>query len=625
MDSFTNSFTSLLKEIPAGSALGEWIRYFTDIRKNAPAEFDKDYLPIIQEEEKSRTNTHPFLSVITRTQGRRPEMLRETFLSLAGQINEDFEVVLVAHKPGKQIEMIKDIISELEPSLRAKIRLFELNYGTRTTPLNFGFAHARGEYAAILDDDDIVLDHWVDEFHKAAEKNSGKILHAYTFSQKWMTVATDENKAAVRAVSAPETIYCTDFDLLTEIRTNYCPPVGLAFPLFYFRKLGVIFDEKMTTTEDWDYLMRVAFLSGVYDIKEPTSIYRLWTNAENSQTVHSQKEWAKNYAVIQDKIMNMPVLIPGGNRKALSHESMMAIDSGARDKRFPVLNTGILYIDSGEGFSENEIVYANIFTNGILFDVDFDCTTLKEQHISKVRFDPSEEGMIGLMDVVAVIKYKNKVPEFVTLEGSKHNGYGTDERVYFLEKDPWIVWETDTEEELESVRIIGKIMTEVTGDVVREICRTNANESLQLFYSSKTGDFSEDRSLKKIVSEGPFCEEFDLPASGKSVYLRLDPGENALRWIRNLKISYCDNGGNWNSLDNETLQTNGIQYKDEVFFTDSDPQILWQVTNANSVRIQGILTSIQPEQQAVLESWKKDQASVDNRTNSKNKARRRLF
>ena len=86
--------------------------------------------------------------------------------------------------------------------------------------------------------------------------------------------------------------------------------MGLAFPSAIFQELGVIFDESLSTTEDWDYLQRVAMLAGVSDIRKVTGIYRWWDNAESSKTMHSKKEWDDNYDQIQRKMRSCITIFP---------------------------------------------------------------------------------------------------------------------------------------------------------------------------------------------------------------------------------------------------------------------------------------------------------------------------
>lgn len=309
-------FSVNLEHLPPDTLLGQYIKYINGLVEIKDEKYLNDYLPVIEREQEKNAGKKPFLSVVTRTQGKRPEMLRETLLSLSAQTEEDFEVILIGHKLNEtQRALVSQILSDMPQKLQDKIRFIELNYGNRTTPLNLGFSYAHGEYISILDDDDVVFDNWVEKFREAANKMPGRVLHAYTIAQRWQVVETDCGLLGLRASGEPSNTYCKDFEMIKQIELNVCPPVGLAFPAFAFQKMGIIFDETLDTTEDWDFLMRTAFIFGVTNIREPTCMYRLWTNAENSQTVHNQDIWQKNYAIIQEKIKSMPVILPAGEIK----------------------------------------------------------------------------------------------------------------------------------------------------------------------------------------------------------------------------------------------------------------------------------------------------------------------
>ena len=302
-----------------GAGVGDFIRWLEHLLAEPEPRFTENYRPIV-EAENAREGARPFLSVVTRTQGRRPDMLREMLLTLGAQTDEDFELLLIGHRlDGEGREELSRCLAELPRSLRARTRLFELDGGNRTAPLNLGFAHARGAYAAVLDDDDLVFDDWVERFHEAVGRAPGRILHACVATQKW-ELLPGQGGAAPRAAASPGSECCTEFHFARQLGVNLCPLLGLAFPTVYFQKWGLIFDESLSTTEDWDYLMRLAPLAGVADIPHITGLYRLWLNAANSQTAHPRREWEANYETIQRKFFLLPMLFPAGSEKLLRVE-----------------------------------------------------------------------------------------------------------------------------------------------------------------------------------------------------------------------------------------------------------------------------------------------------------------
>lgn len=254
-------------------------------------------------------NAKFFASIIIRTQGKREVGLREALLCLSAQTCRDFEVLIMLHKVNsEQAKVVKDIVDSQEPWLYKRIRCIEVSHGNRTTPLNYGLAHARSEYVMILDDDDIVFDNWVETFKDAADKSPGKVIHGYIFSQDWSAVKY-MGSAGLRAEHAPEPRYCVDYVTRLQVTTNRCPPLSLAFPISAFEKMGLIFDESLNTQEDWDYLMRVSILTGVFNVQEAVGIYRNWINLENSHTVHAEGLWESDYRTIINRLLEYKYII----------------------------------------------------------------------------------------------------------------------------------------------------------------------------------------------------------------------------------------------------------------------------------------------------------------------------
>ena len=226
------------------------------------------------------------MSVLIRTQGKRRETLKETLLSLYAQTNQDFEIILLAHKVEKEcIREIEEVLALQPAKFREKIRLIRVSYGERGAPLNAGWAYARGRYVSILDDDDVVFAHWIEEFSALANTNMGRILHAYSVTQLWSRMSNACSSQILRACGAPKPFYCSNFSWLSQLQSNSCPTLSLAFPSYLFQEYGFRFDEMLTTVEDYDFLQRTAHIAGVVDAPVITSIYRKWENVENSSTL----------------------------------------------------------------------------------------------------------------------------------------------------------------------------------------------------------------------------------------------------------------------------------------------------------------------------------------------------
>ncbi|WP_127531983.1 methyltransferase domain-containing protein [Paenibacillus kobensis] len=267
----------------------------------------------------NHSKQRPFLSIITRTVGDRPQELKEVLLCLTGQECTDFEVLVVGHKLSvdKQL-VVEGIINDLPDWMRSKVRLIRVDRGNRSTPLNVGFQQAEGQYISILDDDDIVFSNWVDEFKKLSVTNYGKILKSVSVRQEYETVETSYGNKTSRAVSGFLNDYPAEFDYITMLHHNQCPGLCLAFPRSLFHDFGLRFDESINTIEDWDFIVRSAFICGVASTPVVTNIYRWWIKGTSSQSLHNQQEWEDNYRYVQNKFNSQFFIMPPGNVKRLS-------------------------------------------------------------------------------------------------------------------------------------------------------------------------------------------------------------------------------------------------------------------------------------------------------------------
>ncbi|WP_186033704.1 glycosyltransferase [Burkholderia gladioli] len=260
-----------------------------------------------------------FLSVVTRTQGKRLGNLRDALLCLTAQTCQDFEVIVVAHKvEATAYAAVQRIVEDLPESMRNRARVIACDHGGRTTPLNDGFAAAKGQYVAILDDDELIFAHWVETFKQMAERASGCVLRTTAAEQDIVsTEIRPDGALGYRTISAITTPYPSHFDFFDHLSQSYSPPVSLAFPRAAFQDLGIRFDETLDTAEDWDFEMRTAFVCGVESSAEITGIYRKWRSGESSFSIHSPQEWQRDYEKIIAKHNEQYHIFPPGTVKLI--------------------------------------------------------------------------------------------------------------------------------------------------------------------------------------------------------------------------------------------------------------------------------------------------------------------
>lgn len=403
----------------------------------------------------------PFLTVVLRTQGTRSLGLREALLSLRAQTNNNFEVIVVAHKAsvdGKNT--IKSIISSQPKSFQDRIRYIELDEGTRTSPINLGCANARGEYVSMYDDDDILFENWVDVYYESAKSNRGKVLHAYALAQKWK-----ETSNGYVAISAPTMDYCTDFNALSQLVVNKCPLMGMAFPTYLFRDMGFAFNENLDVTEDWEFMMRVTPITGVADIKVATSIYRFWINAESSYTIHGNDVWAETYSKIHKQMDERLLLVPAGSVKSITYLI------NAEYKRthgtptgFPKL-MGILFYSGEEKFTDEKIIRTDNQYQSPNFKMEFSLPQ-EAENARYFRVDPCEYGGLMIFNLKITMETKNGKKISVNVKECYGNGMWFDTGLYFLHYDPQIIWESDGVEGVVKIIVEGETTMDIPEDAI---------------------------------------------------------------------------------------------------------------------------------------------------------------
>lgn len=255
----------------------------------------------------------PFLSVVIRTTGTRPDTLTDVLCCLGAQTTLDFEVVLVAHEV-ESTQPIQQLVDQFEGNIAHRVRIVTCTGGTRARPANAGLDAARGDYVVFLDDDDLVTANWVENIRTGAAAHPGMVVRWFAAEQRreWL----EPGKRARHAAVGPLTpVYATDFDFLRHLRQNETPFHCFAFPRV-LTKLGMRFNENLTVCEDWDFLVRAASVCGVRDTAEMTAIYNKWAT-KSSANVVSPDEWLAMRTLIHVGLDTHPILLPPGTVRAV--------------------------------------------------------------------------------------------------------------------------------------------------------------------------------------------------------------------------------------------------------------------------------------------------------------------
>jgi hypothetical protein len=87
--------------------------------------------------------------------------------------------------------------------------------------------------------------------------------------------------------------------------------MSLAFPRSIADSHNLRFDESLSTTEDWEFLLASANILVVHNSEEFTCIYRRWTNVKDSSSI-PEFEWRANHATILQRLNRKTIKLQPG-------------------------------------------------------------------------------------------------------------------------------------------------------------------------------------------------------------------------------------------------------------------------------------------------------------------------
>jgi len=248
--------------------------------------------------------------------------LEDNLTSLAAQTNRDIEVIVCCHDTADEgFAEVAEVMGRLPRWLVDRSRAIRVEGGGRARPLQVGVAGATGRYVAFLDDDDLALCHWVEEFAKLVKLHPGAVARAGCATHS-IDEETWDCGTGYTQIGPTTTPYPLEFDLVAHLVGNRTPNCSVAIPRSCFTDLGMSFDDELPVLEDWDMLLNAALLCGVASTPEVTSLYRRWKQGYASHIEHPEETWDLTTWSIRARFDARPVLVPPGSVSRLTQMEM---------------------------------------------------------------------------------------------------------------------------------------------------------------------------------------------------------------------------------------------------------------------------------------------------------------
>ncbi len=230
---------------------------------------------------------NPKVSVILPTYNR-PEMLRNALQSILNQTYQDFEVIVI-NDGGHDVT---HIIEPLNSSNNIHYIGLERN-SERSYARNIGIKAARGTYIAYLDDDDEYYPEHLETLTRFLENSIYKI--AYTDAHR----VHKHKENGIDVVTKKDLQYSIDFDPDLILVKNLTPTLCIMHERLCLEHVG-LFDESLTTHEDWDLWIRISRKFPFAHIKKVTCAFS-WRDDGATTTSSMQEDFLRTRKTIYER------------------------------------------------------------------------------------------------------------------------------------------------------------------------------------------------------------------------------------------------------------------------------------------------------------------------------------
>lgn len=248
----------------------------------------------------SQPGTYPKVSVIVRTCGR-PDILRETLISLRRQTYPNIEIVIVEDGPDVSAEMLRQEFADLPIVYKATG-----NKVGRCVAGNEAMSMASGEYFNFLDDDDVFFADHVETLVSALQRNPGyRAAYALAFETP---VAVESTTPYRYSISEYRSTLDEPFSRPELLYHNLFPIQSVLFSRALYERYGG-FSTELDVLEDWDLWIRYALDNPFLYVPKTTSQYR--TPADLSIRESRAAALDNAYACLKEKNAHRTISMTG--------------------------------------------------------------------------------------------------------------------------------------------------------------------------------------------------------------------------------------------------------------------------------------------------------------------------
>lgn len=258
---------------------------------NHPNLYDQKYLleakKILDQCSADKLKTDPLVSVIVPTYNR-PDTLKRTLESIASQTYKRIEAVVV-NDAGEDVSTIVDAFRD---RLFIKYLVHNENKGLAAAR-NTAIKHASGKHIAYLDDDDIFYPDHIETLVKFLETNDYKA--AYTDAYR----AWQEKENGRYVAKRKDFPYSFDFESDLILAQNLFPVLCIMHEKSCIDEVG-LFDESLTTHEDWDLWIRMSRKYNFAHIKKITCEFA-WRTDSTSMSSEKRADFLRTLNIIYER------------------------------------------------------------------------------------------------------------------------------------------------------------------------------------------------------------------------------------------------------------------------------------------------------------------------------------